>query len=671
MKLKISHDMPPKDTFRDETRQYFENMKCCSRDDVDLSQLIDNDNRVTFIRGIAGMGKSVLAKQLTYGWANDDMYTDFKLCLMFECRDVNCFVENEGANLKKHEQFGAFLKKRFNYDLGDGEGILFIIDGLDELNDIHTGDSIIARLLNRKVCGTSKVIITGRPHIESKLEEYDEMGGLLKVEIQGLSNEQIHEYVDKFPSPQGVLVDLNNAKDSSKMFFPIVHIPQFLNTFCCLAILLKGEAIRTTAELYSWTLYLLLKQHADKHGSKEKQISDIFSDFSRELLNLGKVCHKLLNENKIILLQKDVESLLCDNEEKGKAFAESFFVDVSDNYEKKFQFKHVTLMEFLSAIHICSSKNRMDIIKEILQKNFIETVIFTCQLVGGLKSSRIVNEMLVHTAKVEAISEQNFLSDVLRLLQDCTLDKKTKFKRSLDIIMCFLNKYTNSKKFMISCVKRLSCDGLYLNVEDSRKLSDIKDHLVSVCHCNERELRVAFENVRLRFFNANELEAVQVAKYLGDVYAIRLNDMKINLTAVQSEIESTMQGGTCKKLTIGNCELEDDGVQEKALDFKLDVLEIERCKLMNGESFINAIQIGTLSCGWFLLRYLNIDHKLWWKLVEAIEEEERKTNGSLQLKVLYIDKCTPDITSEMKTRVRMLTSYSFIVLSHTFKAVKI
>ena len=151
VKLKIGCSSRPETSFRDEAKRYLENLKDIKGDTIDISNLIDNENRVTFLRGIAGMGKSVLVKQLTYGWANGEIYQNFKMCVMFECRDLNYFVENEGANLKKHEILSKFLKSKVNYDLGDGEGILVIVDGLDELFDITEKESIIDRLLSRRV----------------------------------------------------------------------------------------------------------------------------------------------------------------------------------------------------------------------------------------------------------------------------------------------------------------------------------------------------------------------------------------------------------------------------------------------------------------------------------------------------------------------------------------
>ena len=68
VKLKIIRDKEPEGTLRDEMRRHLENLKRLTGDDIKISDLVGNDSRVTFIRGVAGMGKSVLAKQLTVGW---------------------------------------------------------------------------------------------------------------------------------------------------------------------------------------------------------------------------------------------------------------------------------------------------------------------------------------------------------------------------------------------------------------------------------------------------------------------------------------------------------------------------------------------------------------------------------------------------------------------------
>ena len=110
VKLRINDTTPPSNAFKDEKSRHLELLEGMKGKHFDLSELINHNDRVTYICAIPGMGKSVLSKQLTYRWANGKIYTNYKFCIMMECRDINYFVLNEGTGLKKHEIFSEFLK---------------------------------------------------------------------------------------------------------------------------------------------------------------------------------------------------------------------------------------------------------------------------------------------------------------------------------------------------------------------------------------------------------------------------------------------------------------------------------------------------------------------------------------------------------------------------------
>ena len=184
--------------------------------------------------------------------------------------------------------------------------------------------------------------------------------------------------------------------------------------------------------MYSWVLYLFLKQHAcDSHDSSNKKVPEIFYTYPKSLINLSQVCHKLLNENKIIL-EKKIESILGDTETE-KNFIESLFIDVSDNFQDKFQFKHLTLMEFLASIHILqNTTSQMKVIQQNLQKGFIEVVYFYCSMVAGSSSKGIIKELVQHVSGIQTVDQKDFLKNVLNKIMESDLDEYTKFQRSLE-----------------------------------------------------------------------------------------------------------------------------------------------------------------------------------------------------------------------------------------------
>ena len=656
VKLKICYDSPPENTFRDEATRYFESLTCVKGEDIELSQLVSKKNRVTFVRGIAGIGKSVLSKQVICSWARDSNYTDYTFCIFFECRDINYFKATKGAKFKTYELLDEFIKETFKFDLGDGEGVLFVIDGLDELYDINSNDSIIKQLLCRKIYPSSRVIATGRPHIESKLNAYGEIGGIRKVEIQGLDDKQIEEYAGKFTSSLGVTVDLNNAKDSSGRYLPIIHIPQFLNTVCCVSSLLKGKPIRNAAELYSWTVYLLLTQHGYKlDASETKFVSKVFGHYSEDLLVLCQVCYTLRNENKIIMLKKDIVSQFPDYE-KWKGFFNSFFLDVPDNFKERLQFKHLTLIEFFSALHICSSENPIEFIEENLKKGFLEPVIFTCQLVSGFRYDGVIKELLKAMAmKLEKFDGKAFCIKALTLLHESRLDEYVLLSTSLDIILLFLSKDDAGRDFaLLETVKVLQIKDLKLNEENSRKLCEIIGHLLYNCHCNEIELQQAFQQINVVLFHVNEVNHITHEKYFAHVSTTVLHGMKLSVNAARHEFEK-LDYGKCERVLIKDCKLEDEEIEFGSSNSKLSNMVIMDCTLQNVKSLINAFNWATSSplssCKIIELFQLEIEGA-WWSDLVAVIEEEKKAHKYTRLEELYIDDCTTNMSTDLQLRVR-------------------
>ena len=664
VKLTIRKDMNPVGNFRDEVRNYLESLRSTTSEDIELSQLLDNNKRVTFVRGVAGSGKSTVSKQLITLWSRDEIYNGIKVCIMFECREISVFLGTKAAvYLQTHEVLQEFVKTKFEFDLHDGKDILFLIDGFDETSNY----SIFNQLLNRNIYPDAKVIITGRPHVESKLEQFGEIGGLQTVEIQGLNDNNIEDYVAKFPFPEGVFVDLTKGKDSSNEFLPVLRIPQFLNTFCCTASFLNFEGIHSKAELYCWNMYLLLLQHAEKNSpSERKVISKIFHEYSKELLTLGEVCHKLLNENKIIILKKDMEALLV-NCERGSQFIGSLFVDVSSCFEEKLQFKHLTLMEFLSAFYISSCQNPLEIISDNLKNGYLEVVIFACQLISGSHSRRIIQEMVkVNATKLQQININSFCQDVIKIMNGCKFDEETKFLNSIDIIVSCLNDDVADKSIFLSTVQMLNTEnvqtkydgsseqfkGIELLVEQSKKLYSIYKHMVNIYKCNENELGIAFGHIHVDSFYVNDFKMIECVKYFGnDVRTILLTNMKLNVNAARREFES-IDYGKCEVVQMFRCELEDNDVGMEELNSKLDVVGINECTLKNVNSLLNAFHwaMSSSSHKQFGLFDLKIMDGWWSALVAAIEQGMSNCKGNLQ--VLGIENCIPQLNRELKRKVR-------------------
>ena len=665
MKLKISETRPAAATFRDETRQYFENLEGKTGKDIELHELLnDHDKRIILVNGIAAIGKSVLMKQLAFSWANNEIYTQFKLCIIMECREINSFVAKEGAHLKKHELFSEFLKAKFEYDLGGGASTLILLDGLDELWDISKDDSMIWELLDVKNTkyAMAKIILTGRPHVEGKLDRNGkDTGGIKRFEIEGLNDEQRRDYVKKIASCEKDIANIHRTIDSSEQCSQVISIPGFLNTLSCVAIVSDGKTLKNVAELYVWILYFLLKEHGEKDGPSRKRCSAIFKEYSSELGLLSEICHELLSKNEIIF-DGDVKSRLL-NCGKGTEFLEGLFFDISDSRTERYQFKHLTIMEFLSAVHVSCRKDRMEIIEHNLMTEFYQVVMFSCQLIGGYKYDGIIKDMFGNDEQLQAINVEQFLPRVLDLVGQCInyeLEEYEQFQQlnylfqlSIEIIMCFINKDVSNKNFIISTVKTLRYKMNELDVVSMRKVSELCGHLSSAFNCNEEDLKETFENVLVKRAYVDDVKSLTCVKYLPNVEEIILRGMKINSFRIRSEANAVAK---CKDLGIVDCELADDGIMGNNMaikDHQLNRLWMLECK-WNKYSFINV-------CNWALASSVstfklfdmhNIEHSWWGELVNAIQNAKERNNGILALRKLGIYDSTQEMSKEMQMKVR-------------------
>ena len=651
VELKIGDTERPVETMRDELRRRNERVEGMRGSNVKLSDIIDTNKRIVFIRGLPGAGKSVLVKQMTYKWADGELFQQFDLCITFECRELNYFMLNEGKKFEKHKQFVEFVKTKFNFEFGSKANVLVIVDALDELRDIfdQTNDSIIWQHLDVKMpkYSRAKLIITGRPHVENVLfRQNKDTGGIRTVEIDGLSEEQIKEYVNIFASSDGEMVEkINKAIDSSKSNLKPIIYPQILNSFCCVASISDELKVHNETELYCWSFYLLLKQHAEKDGSTDKKIPDIFKEYSKDLLALSKICHELLNKNTIIF-EGEIE---FGEIGKGKEFLEGLFVDVSDDFHAKKQFKHLTLMEFLSAVYVCTIENPTEIIKDILEKRLYQVLIFNCQLIAGLMYDGIIKEMFKSAAKKE-VSCFTFFHLVLTLVRECVTGKRDEsFKLSIDVIMCLMNKDVINKQFILSIVNQLSFKDVKYG---SNKLIEMMKGLLDDFSCCDGELKEAFENVHVGWFDVYEVNCLKFAKFLASVDWILLDGFKgtRSTTTVKCIFNAISECRNVRSVGILNCILQDEDLKEEIIKCpQLKELTIWDC-YVSKHSFLHLCKL-IISVRKVSLENIKGMEGEWWSMmVETIVRAKENNDGDFSLRKMEIKRC-PFMNDEMKNKV--------------------
>ena len=318
-----------------------------------------------FLRGIAGIGKTSFVEHLALSWANEKIFREFDFVFLFKCRTLiryrDSTVTAEGLF---NDLFNVDLKRLMADEEFDGERVLIVIDGLDELPSLESAlgsgtttplHSILNRLFDKEsaIFPGHKCILTGRPHIYSLLRKYEleTIGKMTIVEITGFDEKTIESYVDNFTLgaakiKEDILGKINNSSSLRVM----ASVPQFLSSLCSILATQKSTLIsHRVTELYVWVLVSFIRQHFNELKDMPYKI---FTDvrFTNFLEKITQISYHLLMENKIIFKTGELSALLATGDELERKMLDSFIVKTDTITECFYQFKHVSLQEFLAAI---------------------------------------------------------------------------------------------------------------------------------------------------------------------------------------------------------------------------------------------------------------------------------------------------------------------------------
>ncbi len=144
-----------------------------------------------------GIGKTTLCTMLAEGWAESKILTQFDCVLLLPLREKRVSSATSLSELFKLLHPSERIRTQVVQELEDkeGEGVLIIADGWDELNeDAQAKDSFLYELLFGHCLSKVSVLVTSRPsasapfHISSSVNSF--------VEVVGFDENNIRQYIE-------------------------------------------------------------------------------------------------------------------------------------------------------------------------------------------------------------------------------------------------------------------------------------------------------------------------------------------------------------------------------------------------------------------------------------------------------------------------------------------
>ncbi|CAL8289105.1 unnamed protein product [Lota lota] len=335
----------------------------------------DQPIRTIMTTGVAGIGKTVLTHKFTLDWAEGKANHGIHFTFLFTFRELNLlkgkefslvellhhfFIETKEAGICRYDQFQ----------------VVFILDGLDECrlpldfqnNQILTDvteptsvDVLLTNLIRGDLLPSALIWITTRPAAANQIpaECVDSV-----TEVRGFTDPQKEEYFRKRFRKETLASTIISHIKTSRSLHIMCHIP----VFCwIIATVLedffktsqRGEEMpKTLTQMY---IHLLRVQsiQGDRKYHGRAETDPHWSSESREIIfTLGKLAFNQLEKGNLIFYEADLAECGIDIRAASVysgVFTQIFKEECGLYRHKVFCFVHLSIQEFLAALHVLLS----------------------------------------------------------------------------------------------------------------------------------------------------------------------------------------------------------------------------------------------------------------------------------------------------------------------------
>ncbi|XP_034004747.1 NLR family CARD domain-containing protein 3-like isoform X7 [Trematomus bernacchii] len=330
--------------------------------------------RAVMTKGVAGIGKTVLTQKFTLDWAEGKANQDIQFTFPFTFRELNVVRENKYSLVELVHHF--FSETR---DAGicrfDQFPVVFIFDGLDECRlplDFHNTeiltdvtestsvDVLLTNLIRGKLLPSARLWITTRPAAANQIppECVD-----MVTEVRGFTDPQKEEYFRKRFRDQKQAGTIISHIKTSRSLHIMCHIPVFCwISATVLEDMLKtregGQLPKTLTEMYIHFLVVQSKVKNIKYDGGA-ETDPHWSPESRKMMeSLGKLAFEQLQKGNLIFYESDLTE--CGIDIRAASVYSGVFTQVFREerglyQDKVFCFVHLSVQEFLAALHVLLS----------------------------------------------------------------------------------------------------------------------------------------------------------------------------------------------------------------------------------------------------------------------------------------------------------------------------
>ncbi|XP_033182611.1 protein NLRC3-like [Anabas testudineus] len=327
--------------------------------------------RTVMTKGVAGIGKTVLTQKFTLDWAEDKANQDIQFTFPLTFRELNVLKEKKFSLVELVHHFFTETKEAGICRFEEFQ-VVFILDGLDECRlplDFHNNqiltdvtestsvDVLLTNLIRGNLLSSARLWITTRPAASNQIPpEYVDM----VTEVRGFTDPQKEEYFRKrFRDEEQARRIISHIKTSRSLHI-MCHIPVFCwITATVLEDVLKtregGELPKTLTEMYIHFLVVQSKLKNIKYDGGAETDPHSSPESRKMIESLGKLAFEQLQKGNLIFYESDLTECGIDIRAASVysgVFTQIFREERGLYQDKVFCFVHLSVQEFLSALHV-------------------------------------------------------------------------------------------------------------------------------------------------------------------------------------------------------------------------------------------------------------------------------------------------------------------------------
>ena len=325
--------------------------------------------RKLIVEGNAGIGKTTLCTMLTEEWANGEIFTQFDCVLLLPLRERSVLTATTLPQLFKLLHSSERIRTSVIEELEEreGEGVLIIADGWDELDQENRSDnSFLRKFLLGNTLPFLSVLLTSRPSASALLHNLPTVDRM--VEVVGFNEENVKQYIkSEFKKSPEKASSLIEQLENNPVIQSVCSVPLNCAIICHLWNTFESGLPTTLTELYAHIVLNVILRNIKKTNPVTGLIGlESFDDIpaaNQEMFWLTcSFAYNCLLEDQLVFTESKVASILpkvLDSSDKflclGLVQCARSLLPVGQGLS--FHFVHLTIQEFLAALHLVTLPN--------------------------------------------------------------------------------------------------------------------------------------------------------------------------------------------------------------------------------------------------------------------------------------------------------------------------